>query len=70
MQEYPVWNMTFPNVMFAKSEQTLNSEHTHKFRDTTSFGPFSVETFTEENYRRNVVSAQVNTFLDNLDATK
>jgi hypothetical protein len=39
-----------------------------KFRDETRSGPFDVETFTELKYRRNIVAAQVNQFLDNLVA--
>jgi hypothetical protein len=39
-----------------------------KFRDGTSAGPFDVETFTEAKYRRTIVAAQVNTFLNYLDA--
>ena len=38
-----------------------------KFRDETSAGPFDVETFTENRYRRNIVAAQVNRFLENLE---
>jgi hypothetical protein len=38
-----------------------------KFRDGTSAGPFDVETFTEAKYRRNIIAAQVNKFLENLD---
>lgn len=38
-----------------------------KFRDETSAGPFDVETFTESRYRRNIVAAQVNRFLENLE---
>ncbi|HUU74674.1 MAG TPA: hypothetical protein VMW63_01125 [Methanoregulaceae archaeon] len=38
-----------------------------KFRDETSSGPFDVETFTEMKYRRNIVAAQVNKFLENLE---
>jgi hypothetical protein len=39
-----------------------------KFRDGTSAGPFDVETFTEAKYNRTIVAAQVNTFLNYLDA--
>jgi len=39
-----------------------------KFRDGTFAGPFDVETFTETKYRRNIVAAQVNKFLENVEA--
>lgn len=35
-----------------------------KFRDETHAGSFGVETFTEDKYRRNIVAAHVNKFLD------
>jgi hypothetical protein len=39
-----------------------------KFRDGTSAGSFEVETFSETKYRRNIVAAQVNKFLENVEA--
>jgi len=39
-----------------------------KFRDGTCAGPFGVETFSETKYRRNIVAAQVNKFLENVEA--
>lgn len=35
-----------------------------KFKDANQVGPFQVETFTEGKYKRQVVAAQVNSFLD------
>lgn len=35
-----------------------------KFKDANQVGPFQVETFTEGKYSRQVVAAQVNSFLD------
>ena len=39
-----------------------------KFRDGTCAGPFGVETFSETKYRRNIVAAQVNKFLENVES--
>jgi hypothetical protein len=39
-----------------------------KFLDGTSAGSFGVETFSETKYRRNIVAAQVNKFLLNVEA--
>ena len=39
-----------------------------KFRDGTCAGPFGVETFSETKYRRTIVAAQVNKFLENVEA--
>jgi hypothetical protein len=41
-----------------------------KFRDGTCAGSFGVETFSESRYRRNIVAAQVNKFLDIAEAVQ
>lgn len=37
-----------------------------KFRDAGQMGPFQVETFTENKFKRNIVAGQVTHFLENL----
>ncbi len=39
-----------------------------KFRNANQMGPFQVETFTEDKYRRNIVADQVNRFLERVQA--
>ena len=61
-------NFAWEGISREKRDLTRNSLAVirRKFRDGTSAGSFGVETFSETRYRRTIVAAQVNKFLESV----